>query len=74
VFWAFLITLVCVGIPVGGGIALAGWKMLLKSRPLEIDPMQVLAARFANGDLDEAEYLRKLALLTRGAAALPPGS
>ncbi len=69
-FWGFLITLVCVGIPVGGAFALSGWKALLRSRPIAIDPLQVLAARYANGDIDEQEYLRKHDVLTRG--ALPP--
>jgi hypothetical protein len=69
-FWGFLITLVCVGIPVGGAFALSGWKALLRSRPVEIDPLRVLATRYANGDIDESEYLRKLDVLTRG--ALPP--
>lgn len=35
-------------------------------------PAQILAARFADGTLDEPEYLRRLAVLNRGAAA--PGS
>jgi uncharacterized membrane protein len=63
-FWAFLITLVCVGVPVGGGIALAGWRMLLKSRPAELDPIRVLATRYAAGEIDEADYIRRLEVLT----------
>ena len=67
-FWGFLITLVCVGIPVGGGIALAGWKMLLKARPTELDPVRVLATRYAAGEIDEADYTRRLEVLMNGPA------
>ena len=71
-FWAFLITLVCVGVPVGGGFALAGWRMLLKSRPADLDPIRVLATRYAAGEIDEADYQRRLEVLLSGPAqALP---
>jgi len=70
---AFLIVLICVGIPVGGGMALGAWRMYLDSRPA--DPIQVLAARFASGEIDESEYTRKMqVLLTHPDDALPPPS
>jgi hypothetical protein len=68
-FWAFLITLVCVGIPVGGAFALLGWRALLKSRPPLADPGQVAAARFAGGEIDEAEYAHILQVLAYGPSA-----
>ena len=61
-FWTFLIVLVCVGIPVVSIFGFLGWKAMLKARP--VDPIEVLALRFASGDIDEEEYSRKLWLLT----------
>jgi hypothetical protein len=40
--------------------------MLLKARQPEIDPIQILAGRFAAGDIDEAEYAKKLHVLMTG--------
>jgi hypothetical protein len=67
-FWGFLITAVCVGVPVGGGLALAAWKAFLKSRPPELDPMRILAARFASGEIGEDEYAHRLRVLLDGPA------
>ena len=33
---------------------------------LEVDPERVLAARFASGEIDEAEYGRRLSILRLG--------
>jgi uncharacterized membrane protein len=66
--WAFFIVVFCVGLPVGGGIALTAWILLLKARRPGLDPMQVLATRFATGEIDEAEYARRLHVLTHGPA------
>jgi putative membrane protein len=35
-------------------------------RELEIDPEDVLAARFAKGEIDETEYSRRLSVLRHG--------
>ena len=37
-----------------------------KRRELCVDPQQVLAARFARGEIDEAEYSRRLSILRLG--------
>ena len=37
-----------------------------KRRELSVDPQQVLAARFARGEIDEAEYSRRLSILRLG--------
>ena len=61
-FWVALIVFICVAIPVGGGFAFAAWKAALKARP--VDPFEILAARFATGEIDESEYSRRLHVLT----------
>ena len=54
---AFIILLV------GGLEAIDAMK---KRRELRVDPQQVLAARFARGEIDEAEYSRRLSILRLG--------
>ncbi len=38
----------------------------LRQRELLIDPEKVLTARFARGEIDEAEYARRLSVLRLG--------
>jgi putative membrane protein len=54
---AFIIVLV-------GG--LGAIDAIMKRRELRVDPQQVLAARFARGEIDEAEYSRRLSILRLG--------
>lgn len=37
-----------------------------KRSELRVDPQQLLAARFAKGEIDEAEYSRRLSILRLG--------
>ena len=39
---------------------------LKKKNQLAVDPEKVLAARFAGGEIDEAEYARRLSVLRLG--------
>jgi putative membrane protein len=48
---------------VGGLEAIDRWK---KHNAIAIDPEQVLAARFASGEINEAEYARRLSVLRLG--------
>lgn len=48
---------------VGGLEAIEAMK---KRRELHVDPQQVLAARFARGEIDEAEYSRRMSILRLG--------
>ena len=48
---------------VGGLEAIEAAK---KRRELQVDPQQVLAARFARGEIDEAEYSRRMSILRLG--------
>lgn len=54
---AFIIVLV-------GG--LEAIETVKKRRELRVDPQQVLAVRFARGEIDEAEYARRLSILRLG--------
>lgn len=54
---AFIIVLV-------GGLEVI--EHLKKRNELRVDPEQLLAARFARGEIDEAEYSRRLSVLRLG--------
>jgi putative membrane protein len=54
---AFIIVLV-------GGLEVI--DQLKKRNELRVDPEQLLAARFARGEIDEAEYSRRLSVLRLG--------
>ena len=54
---AFVIVLV------GGLEAIERWK---GRAALQVDPERVLASRFASGEIDEAEYSRRLSILRLG--------
>ena len=54
---AFVIVLV-------GGLEMIDY--LKKRNELRVDPEQVLAARFARGEIDEGEYSRRLSVLRLG--------
>jgi putative membrane protein len=54
---AFVIVLV-------GGLELI--DQLKRRAELRVDPEQVLAARFASGEIDESEYSRRLSVLRLG--------
>ena len=69
---AIIIVLICVGIPVGGGLLLAAWRDMLKARP--DDPLAILAARYAAGEINEGEYSRRLQVLTGNAYTELPES
>jgi uncharacterized membrane protein len=69
---AIMALLICVALPVAGGLGFAAWKELLKSRPP--DPFAILAGRYAKGEIDEVEYTRRLQVLsTPEPIQLPPG-
>ena len=56
---AFILVLV-------GGLEVIEIMKGRKERELAIDPVQLLATRFANGEIDEAEYARRLSVLRLG--------
>ena len=49
-----------------GGLELIEVVTGRKKRELPANPEQVLATRFANGEIDEAEYARRLSVLRLG--------
>jgi uncharacterized membrane protein len=49
------------------GVELIGYlERWLKQRELAVDPEKVLTARFARGEIDEADFARRLSVLRMG--------
>jgi uncharacterized membrane protein len=73
--WVFLTVAVSVGVPVIGGLQFVRWVIMVKGRQREANPFNLLAARYAAGEITETEYGHAVDVLTGGPAPhrLAPG-
>jgi uncharacterized membrane protein len=66
---AVMIMLICVAFPITASLVYAAWKHWLENRP--IDPLALVASRYASGEIDDAEYARRMKTLTTPPHELP---